>query len=242
MRLLLTRPLPDAEPLARTLCEQGHDVVLCPLMQIRQAPSAPLETAGVQAILLTSANGARALAARIQAAPGLARLPAFTVGTATAQAAQEAGIDRVESADGDVAALARLVAARLVPEDGALLHVAGRRVAGDLAGLLGHRGFEVRRAVLYDAVVAEALPAEGLAALRNGEIDAVLFYSPRSAATFVRLLKAAGAAGTSRDVEAHCLSPAVAQALNGLTWRRIRIARRPEQAALLALLEDEEDG
>lgn len=239
MRLLLTRPLADAEPLARTLAARGHEVVLCPLMRIRHLPSACLDATDVQAFLLTSANGARALGERIAAAPELAALPAFAVGAATARAARAAGLARVESADGDVAALASLAAARLAPENGVLLHVAGRRVAGDLAGVLGRRGFQVRRAVLYDAAAADVLPAAGLAALRRGGIDAALFYSPRSAATFVRLLTAAGAAESCRRVDALCLSPAVAEALRGLAWRRLRIARRPQQAALLALLDDE---
>ena len=238
MRLLLTRPLPDAAPLAKTLRAQGHEVVLCPLMRIRREPSATLDTTGVQALVLTSANGARALAERLQAAPELAALPAFAVGAATAAAARDAGLAQVESADGDVETLARLLAARLDPRNGALLHVAGRRVAGDLAGVLAGKGFQVRRTVLYDAVTAATFPDNGLAVLNTGEIDAVLFYSPRSAATFVRLLKATGAADACRAVEALVLSPAVAEALRGLAWRRIRIARRPEQAALLALLDD----
>ena len=35
------------------------------------------------------------------------------------------------------------------------------------------------------------------------------------------------------QVTAICLSAAVAKAASGVTWRRVRIARKPEKAALL---------
>ena len=59
-------------------------------MTIRFDEDARFDLSGVQAILLTSANGARALAA---AAPDAAarRLPVLAVGCATARAARDAG-------------------------------------------------------------------------------------------------------------------------------------------------------
>lgn len=241
MRLLLTRPREDAEPLARCLQEKGHEVLLAPMLEIRPVPEASLALDGVQAILLTSANGARALAsvAKTDETDQVYQLPVFAVGAATAGAAEVAGFVRVESAGGDVAALADLVVARTRPEAGALLHAAGSRVAGDLAGNLAAQGFEVRRAVLYEAAMATELPAICARALARREIDAVLIFSPRTAATFVRLVVDAGLAEACRDSAAFCLSRAVADEISALDWRKISVAERPDQATLLALLEDE---
>jgi uroporphyrinogen-III synthase len=238
MRLLLTRPRVDAEPLAERLRAAGHQVTLAPLLDIRPLAPAPFDLSGVQAVLLTSANGARAVP---PSAP-LRALPAFVVGAATAQAARAAGFAQIECAAGDVEALARLVASRLDPADGALLHIASRQRAGDLGAALGRLGFGVRRAVLYEAVAARLLPGTARAALEEGAIDAVLLYSPRTAATFAKLVGAAGLAAACRRIEALCLSRAVADALRGLAWRGIRVAPRPEQEALLALLDGDRQG
>jgi uroporphyrinogen-III synthase len=166
-------------------------------------------------------------------------LPAFSVGAASARAAAEAGFTRVESAGGDVDDLGALVTRCLNPAAGALLHVAGSRRAGDLAGALGARGFEVRRAVLYEAVTVTALPSDAAAALAERRLDAVLLFSPRTAATFARLISTAGLAPACRDLTAFCLSQAVAAKLTEMDWRRIAVARRPEQEHLLALLREE---
>jgi uroporphyrinogen-III synthase len=99
MRLLLTRPADDSEATAAELRRRGHDVLIEPMLAIQPLPDAPFEPAGAQAILLTSANGARALAGR--AVPRT--LPVFAVGDATARAAADAGFGRVESAGGDIA-------------------------------------------------------------------------------------------------------------------------------------------
>jgi len=237
MRLLLTRPRDESDALAALLATRGHRALVEPLLDVVYRPDAALDAEGMQAVLLTSANGARAVAGRAE----LLALPAFAVGAATADAARAAGFARVESADGDVEALAALVKGKLRPADGALLHVRGSEVAGDLAALLA--GFEVRPAVLYEAKPAEALSPAAQAALRAGEVDGVLLFSPRTAASLVRLAEAAQLQASFAQMTAFCLSEAVAAAAKPLPWRRLAVAARPEQNALLELLELlEEDG
>jgi uroporphyrinogen-III synthase len=125
-----------------------------------------------------------------------------------------------------------LVRRRLKPEAGALVHSAAQEVAGDLAGALGRDGYEVRRAILYDAVPAERFRAETAALLRAGAIAAAIFFSPRTAATFVRLVRAAGLDRACRAIAAVALSPAVADELD-VSWRALHVASAPTGAALL---------
>ena len=235
MKVLITRAEQEAEKLARMLPSRGFESMIEPMLAIRFLPQsaqilAPF-LAGVQAVLFTSANGARAFAA----ATPRRDLRVFTVGDATAAAARESGFDAVISASGNVDDLAARVIATLKPADGALIHAAGSVTAGDLAGLLGAAGFALRRAVLYEAVPATRLRDATRAALEHGDIAAALFFSPRSAATFVRL-----AAQSSRFIErvtGVALSAAVARSLAGLPWRRIAVASAPNEAALLDTME-----
>src|SRR6185312_15240294 len=173
LRALVTRPEEDAAPLAAALAERGIDVTLEPLLAIRPLPEAPLDLAGVQALLFTSANGVRSFAelAGGRDLPGWRALPVFAVGNATAAAAHNAGFTRVESAAGDVATLAKLATERLDPKAGALFHAAGSAVAGDLAGLLEQAGFTLRREMLYEARPADQLSPATVTNLSNGWFD-----------------------------------------------------------------------
>ena len=232
-RLLLTRPHADSVALADVLARHGVATQIEPMMTIRFDEAARLDLSNVQAILLTSANGARALAA---AAPGRAArwLPVLAVGCATAQAARDAGFDRVTAAEGDVDALAALAQARLCPEAGRLVHVAGRVSAGDLAARLQGAGFEAQRVPLYEAVAARVLTPPARRALEAQALAGVALFSPRTARLFAKLVRESGLDGAVRTLTAFCLSQAVAVAAQTLPWQRIRVATVPRQEALVA--------
>jgi uroporphyrinogen-III synthase len=229
VNVLVTRPEPDAAAIAADLAARGHTAVIEPLLAIVAGPQAALDLSGVQALALTSANGARVLARRT----GRRDLPVFAVGDATAAAARAAGFVEVESAGGDVVSLAALVASRLDPGAGSVLHAASRQVAGDLKGRLEQAGFAVRREVLYAAVASTAISPETAAALRDGRIDAAVFFSPRTGRTFVRLLAESRLTPVCGGITAVCLSAAVAEEIKRLPWRALAIAAQPTQAALL---------
>ncbi|TCS64813.1 uroporphyrinogen-III synthase [Varunaivibrio sulfuroxidans] len=231
MRILITRPAEDAAPLAARLHAMGLETRTVPLLTIHDLDGPPVDVSGVQALLATSANGVRAFARR----SAERTVPVFAVGDATGRVAQEFGFTTVESAAGDVAALAQRVGARLTPGAGTLLHIAGSVLAGDLKDLVERQGFVYRRAVLYRAQTAQSLAPEIAAELRAGAFDAVVLYSPRTAQTFAELVRKANACEGLSDSVAYCLSAAVAEKIDAMTWGDIRIAARPEQDALLDL-------
>ncbi len=161
-----------------------------------------------QGVLLTSANGARALARLVP----WRDLPIWAVGEASAAEARRLGFVTVQAAGGDVAALAGLVGEKLDPRAGKLLHVAATRLAGDLAGLLAAQGFSVDKAVLYEAEAARDLSPALRTLANEGGLDLALFFSPRTAATFVTLARGRLDPEALRATSALALSPAVAEA------------------------------
>lgn len=231
MRVVVTRPQEDSAAVAALLAARGHDAVITPLLSIEFDREAPVDVSGFRAVLLTSANGARALALATRRRDSLL----LTVGAATAAAAEDAGFSSVVTANGDVAGLASLVRAELGLGGGHLLHVAGQDIAGDLAVLLPE--FQVERLVLYRARVAKTIPDALRHALVDRAADAALFYSPRTAATFARLVDSAGLVHHCATILAICLSSAVADALQALTFLDIRVAARPDQDSLLVALD-----
>jgi len=232
-RALVTRPRAEAAELAAALAARGIAALIEPLLDI-QFRSGPMPNlVAVQAVLCTSGNGVRALA---RLSPER-RLPLLAVGDATAARAHAEGFAEVASAGGAVEDLAALAAARLSPEGGPLLHVAGSVTAGDLAGLLRARGFAVERAVLYEARPAAALGAATVRSLDAGLVDIALFFSPRTAAIFRELALRAGIAPALARIAAVSLSPAADQALEGLPFAARHTAARPDQPSLLAVLD-----
>lgn len=227
----MTRPQPAADKTAAALAARGVDSLVEPLLHIVPRDSVP-ELDGVAALLFTSANGVNAFAD----CSACRDLPLLAVGDATAAAARAAGFTSVHSADGAVGDLAAL-ARRLLPPGATLLHGAGADVAGDLAADLP--GYFIRRLTLYDAVAATALSPMAESALRAGEIDAVLLYSPRTARTFAALAKAAGV-DTGRLI-AIAMSDNVAAVLAPNGWRGVKVAAAPTGAAMLALLDAPKD-
>lgn len=229
MRLLVTRSIEDAEPLAAALRRRGYEAVLEPLMSITDVDTPDQDMGGAQALLITSANGIRAFA-RWNSRRDIA---VFAVGDASARAARDLGFAEVRSAAGDVDALAALVGDELDPGRGALVHIAGSHVAGDLSGLLEAAGFDAQRRVLYQATAAEKLSPVTVDELKAGTLDGVLLFSPRTARLFVKLAAAAGLEEACRPLVAYCLSQAVADNAKALPWRHVQVAAEPTQRSLL---------
>jgi uroporphyrinogen-III synthase len=218
MRVAITRALPDAERTAEKLRTRGAEPIVAPLLEV--VPRAfDANLAGVQALLLTSANGVRAAAQATQERA----LPLLTVGDATARAAREAGFADIRSAGGDVRALSALANTSLDPKSGTLLYLSGADVAADLVSWLHAAGFQATRRIVYEARVVRALPAAYMQPL-----DIIVFHSARAARAFGRF-----GAPNAKQLTAGCLSQAVADAAEQIAhWTRVVVAPAPQEEAL----------
>lgn len=218
LRIAITRAQPEADKTAARVRERGGAPVLTPLLTIESRPF-DTNVAGAQALLFTSSNGVHGFAAQSSTRD----VAAFAVGESTAAAARAAGFRNVRSADGDVVALAQLVQQTLDPQRGALIHISGRHIAGDLAQGLRSAGFHVERRVAYEAAAAAALPKAF-----DDPLDVVLFHSTRAAEIFVRL-----GADKAVGLRAACFSEAVAHAARAAAWAALTVATAPREQALL---------
>ena len=230
VKMLVTRPEPDAQATLARLDALGISALAAPVM-VRQTLDASLPPPdGFTAMVLTSANAVRALAER-GVLEQYRHLPVFAVGDRTAREASEAGFERVSSAAG---ALQDLVNAMTIARmRGPIFYPTGKHQSADLAKALAPLGVMVATAKIYDMVAIEALPDQILAEL-GGEIGAVLAYSRRSAEIFATL-----AASLPRDRRSRlamlCLSETVAEPLLEARFSRISLADRPDEDAMMAL-------
>ncbi|WP_321395543.1 uroporphyrinogen-III synthase [Emcibacter sp.] len=230
MRFLLTRPLEDSTKLAQMLEAAGHQAMIEPMMDIRVlAFDPPKDPSGYQAVIFTSANGVRAFRHHF---PDVI-LPVYAVGPATAAEARLAGFTDIKSSSRDVEKLSQLIACDPeLDKNRPLLHVAGTVVAGDLAKLLQKVGFSVDRWQLYEAIRADQLSNPTLEMLDQGRIDAITFFSPRTARIFVDLVRQAGREHPLKQIKALCLSDAIMDVIKSVAWKEIRVAPEPNQHSL----------
>jgi uroporphyrinogen-III synthase len=82
MRVVVTRPPDQAEPLVERLEQQGHEVTVCPLIELEPVGPEQVDLSGYDWLVVTSANAARELGRR--GAGKAARVAAIGPGTAAA--------------------------------------------------------------------------------------------------------------------------------------------------------------
>lgn len=235
MRLLLTRTEPDATRSAAQLRALGHDVTVAPLLRVEHLPARTIDLDGVQALVATSPNTLRALQNHPDA-QRLTALPIVVVGPGTASAARDMGFTTLIEGPAAARDLPRLIAARLAPHAGALLHFAGETLAFDLARALAEIGFAYRPHIVYRTAPVDRWPAGVSDLLARGALDGVILMSPAAAEAYATLLAAAGLREVSQRLVHLCLSQAVAERLAVLPAVRTAVASKPNWQEMLALI------
>lgn len=222
---LITRALPGAHVTEANVSAMGYQGMVVPAAII--VPShAPINTNGVQALLMTSAAAARHTTMEAT----LAALPVYAVGNATAEAAVAAGFTNVISAGGDGANLAVLAADRMRTDAGALLHLRGTEVAGDVTGMLDACGFETRFVEVY---ATQDHPDFGrlIGTFIGQSKGVVLFHSPAGARRFASACESTLAQlgnWTAIGLSLACLQP-----IQDIGFKSLFSAKQPDESALM---------
>jgi uroporphyrinogen-III synthase len=227
---LITRPEPGASETAARVAALGLRPVVAPVLEVRMLPIHLPAPVRLQAVLITSGNAIPALPENYY------HLPLLAVGESTASRARAVGFTHVTSADGDASALFALAVRSCDSAALPLLLATGRGQGRGLAADLQVRGFRVMHRAVYAVEPVPVLPEAVCQALATGDVTAALFYSTETARHCVQLLQRAQLHEVVRPVEALAIGRPAAVALQALPWRRIRVAARPTQDAMLALL------
>lgn len=235
MRVLVTRPEPDASSTKAALEAAGLEAVLSPLMTINFEPVEDLGPGHVQAIIVTSRNAVRALA-KSPVLQGLIDLPVFAVGPRSARDAHDLGFHGVMEGPGTASELPELIISNANPAGGRLIHFAGYQLSFDLEGALRDRGFDVQTKRCYEAQGARQLTPAAQDALRSRDLDAVLLMSPEASRTYVRLVGSLDLEAEAAEVAYVCISESTAKALEPFNPTAVCVAQRANFEEVLALV------
>jgi uroporphyrinogen-III synthase len=240
MVVLVTRPQPDDEATAASLRARGLEVLTAPMLRFEPVAFQDDTDAAYGAVIVTSANALRGIEPHLENSRLLA-LPLFAVGERTADAARDAGFEKVISADGDAAGLRDCVLASVKTKElkkaSPLLYLAGADLARDLAGELGERGFTVVTHTTYRMAPVSSLPREICDAFAAHRIEAVLHYSRRSARAFLQAARAGGVEISALAIPQCCISAQVATVVRDGGATQVVVAATPDENALLEALD-----
>jgi uroporphyrinogen-III synthase len=245
MKVLVLRAEPSASRTRERLALLGHEAVVAPLFEIVAVRGGivPLlrSSRPYGTVIAGSANAFVMLAPEGRAQ--LSGLPALVVGARTAEMAKGLGVLLAAPPYHTAQELAAALEEQVLLEP--ILYLAGHDRTLDIETALrgARRDFDLVE--VYDARAAPALPETAQAALRCGEIDAVLHYSRRSADVYVELASSAALLPEALAPRQLCLAAAIAKRLESAGAPRLRVARLPEESELLSLLEagpDDESG
>jgi len=214
--LLLLRPQPGNDESAERARALGIEVIQLPLFEIVALAPTPLPEGPFDALLVTSANGARHGAEVLRR---LADLPIFTVGEATARVIRDRGERLVTVGGGDAASTIPLIVAA---GHRRLLHICGADVRP-----FDPLGLHVTRHIVYRSEPRDMRPFAGMLASLPPCVIAV--HSPRAGRRLDALLPPA-----PRPHRLAAISRAAADAA-GPGWQQVEVAPTPDDAALLRL-------
>lgn len=217
--ILIIRAQPGAAETAARAAALGLDCRIVPLFAAQPVAWDAPQADGFDAVMLTSAHAPRHAGA---AQAAYHRLPCYAVGESTAAAASEAGYADVRSGSGDGDALLGLMERDRI---GKALHLCGRNRRP-----YEQPGITIVRTIVYAVDGVAGLPSAALAALHEDPL--VLLHSPRAGAHFATLCDDAGLNRGSLTLAA--ISQAAAAAA-GPGWKRVAVAERPRDDALLEI-------
>lgn len=228
-KIIITRPQADAEILAEEMSAAGFESVIEPMLIIESITIDLPTLSPFDGFVFTSANGVRSFSALST----VRDKPVFTVGEKTAYEAMQAGFDNVQSAGCDVSALAHY----LEGKKGLYAHFRGQDVTQSLVDLLeGVETIEIKEFIVYQAVKESQISTKALKYMGNNEVSHVLFYSKRTAKTFVELLQNHECTSFVQGIKALCLADSMVECLSVLPWKEIQVAQHPDQESMLGLL------
>ncbi|MGX5825860.1 uroporphyrinogen-III synthase [Mesorhizobium sp. 43Arga] len=233
LRVLVTRPEPGASRTARRLQETGFQPIVMPLTETVALPAdAGFVTGDAVAVAVTSANAVRHASNEVIAA--LAALPCHAVGARTAEAARKMRFSSVIEGQGDAEALADAIAVAFPGKT--ITYLCGRVRFAMFEQRLEAAGVRVHAVETYDTLPVPYSDGTILALLSGQPVDAVLLYSAKAAAAMQALTKRPALQEAFEKTRVFALSARIAAAFGDGAGKAIRIAARPDEEALLALL------
>ncbi len=226
-RVLITRPEQSAAQTANAVRQLRYAVFCEAFLTVMHHDIKLPDLGRYGALVFTSANAVQSFTLKNDQRD----IPAYCVGEQTVAAVQQAGFIAYKSAHGKVTDLIKMLENE--PIDGKILYCRAR----DIAQNLMVQGKNIDEIILYHTEKSKEISDECFDLIRQGAFSHILFYSVRTAESFVELIKKSGAQKCLNQCEALCLGDSMIKCIENLQWKHIAVASTPDRQGMLQLLE-----
>ena len=237
MKLIVTRPEPAASKTAEKLLALGHEVVVSPVLEIVPTET-KLPNDDFSMIIITSPNALR-IFAKQDFDQSILEIPIYVVGNSTAQEATDLGFSDVHSAAGNAKNLVELIKSRFVVskiDKRPTLYACGEHSTSGFVDSLLEYGLNIKVWINYKANLVDQLTKNAIDFLTCGNPVGILLYSSRSAGQFSKVIAQQKNDYVIENMRIFALSGAVTNALSKDLQKVAKIAKRPDESSLLAMI------
>lgn len=221
-RVLITRPIEEAEDIRQDLMNKNYDVFCEPLLVSHIHDNKIEDVESFEGIIFTSRNGVRAFCQNCENR----ELPIYCVGDATSSLATESGLKNVQSAGG-----AAIDLRKIIPRDKRLLYVRGEDITQEI------EADYITPYIGYHADKKEEFSDEVKLIIEENGFSHVLFFSKRTADAFVENIQKYEIERGLTHTKALCLGTSMVKSVSVLLWAGVEVAKQPDKHSLMALLD-----
>ncbi len=115
-----------------------------------------------------------------------------------------------------------------------LLYIRGKDIAFDMSGALSDH--HIDEIISYEAVASYNLSDEVIHAFKVKEINAVTFFSKRTAEIFVKLAREANILDNINDIKALCISDSMVECLYPIFGDNIEVSNHPNAREMAQMI------
>ncbi|MBX2833689.1 MAG: uroporphyrinogen-III synthase [Micavibrio sp.] len=227
--ILITRPYPEAETLARDLREEGIESIISPVLAYQNLDQPYQKSDDFKGIVFTSAAGVRAFAQNAD----FIHLKCFCVGASTAEAAHMVGYTDIVEGDKGAGRLAGMIEESALDSCASLLYVHGADLAHDLVREFKGSKNKLIGLPVYKAIAASALSMQAVEVIKANEVRGVLLYSKRSADIFMRLIEDHALSDCLDSMKVLCISQSVVECVRIGNWKDILVSDVPSRTSMV---------
>jgi len=232
--ILITRPREDSEAVADQLDARGFKGFIEPMLTINplMAPMPDFNEYG--GFIFTSVNAVRVLPeAALRKIPPI--LPVYALAPHTSAELSDYLMD-VRAVEGTGKDLEKQIhedfKSHKVDSENPLLHFCGT----DIARPIEIEGLKIEQFPVYEALKAQEFSEDCLKMIEKNAFEAVLFFSARTAETFVELARKHECEDAFSKTKALCLGDSMVKSVRALAWQDVQVAASPDRESLFKLL------
>ena len=227
--ILITRPYSDALKTAEKLKLNGFDCLIEPMLKIKNLSISMNIIFDSYVILITSKNAVWALNNYISNK----NIPILVVGSVTTNLIRQHQFNNILCTYKTINDLLVNIEVHNINN---ILYLRGMDVCIDLDNILFNRGITLHSIIVYEALKSHVLSSVCINKILFKKIKYILFFSNRTAKTFVDLTYKYNLYKHYQDVVACSVSKNVGNVLRKLQWKEVKIAKIPDEDSLLSLV------